>query len=121
MVRLLPLIVHNPAAHAQCSLPEASRQCKHEWMREALRAWVRRRGWADAVQLDGGAQPQCAGASPTAAQQQQHHEEQRQQQHFAQAALTPQQVQQDLVHCSSFNGGPPAPAVYSYSGVCNSS
>ncbi len=107
---------------AQCSLPEASRQCKHEWMREALRTWVRRRGWADSLQLDGAAQPQCAGASPTAQQQQQQQNEEQRQQHLAQHAPTPQQqVQQDLVHCSSFNGGPPAPAVYSYSGVCNSS
>ncbi|GFR52473.1 hypothetical protein Agub_g15042 [Astrephomene gubernaculifera] len=28
-----------------CSISEASRRCKHPWMREALHAWVRRNGW----------------------------------------------------------------------------
>lgn len=35
----------------QCNLRDASRLCKHSWMRDALHAWVRRRGWAD-VSLD---------------------------------------------------------------------
>ena len=29
----------------QCSVPEAMRLCRHEWMREALRILVARRGW----------------------------------------------------------------------------
>lgn len=29
----------------QCSVPEAMRLCRHDWMREALRILVARRGW----------------------------------------------------------------------------
>ncbi len=29
----------------QCSVPEAMQYCRHEWMREALRILVARRGW----------------------------------------------------------------------------
>ncbi|KXZ48532.1 hypothetical protein GPECTOR_27g703 [Gonium pectorale] len=35
-----------------CSIAEASRQCKHPWMRDALATWVRRKGWEDALGLD---------------------------------------------------------------------
>lgn len=38
-----------PAAFPQCSISEAARQCKHQWMREALQAWVRRRGWDESL------------------------------------------------------------------------
>ena len=29
----------------QCSVPEAMRLCRYDWMREALRILVARRGW----------------------------------------------------------------------------
>ncbi|GIL64304.1 hypothetical protein Vafri_18288 [Volvox africanus] len=35
-----------------CSIAEATRQCKHQWMREALRAWVRRKGWDEATSTE---------------------------------------------------------------------
>ena len=28
----------------QCSVQEASKLCRHDWMREALHAWLRRQG-----------------------------------------------------------------------------
>lgn len=35
-----------------CNLRDASRLCKHSWMRDALHAFVRRRGWGADVLLD---------------------------------------------------------------------
>ncbi len=32
---------------AQLPVEEACRQCRHEWMREVLRAWAKREGWTD--------------------------------------------------------------------------
>lgn len=37
------LIVAGPSA--QCSVPDAMQNCRHDWMREALRILVARRGW----------------------------------------------------------------------------
>ena len=34
-----------PKFGVQCSVPEAMRLCRHDWMREALRILVARRGW----------------------------------------------------------------------------
>ncbi|KAL4859371.1 Nudix hydrolase 21 [Chlorella vulgaris] len=32
-----------------CSLQEACRRCRYDWMREALIVWMRRQGWEDAA------------------------------------------------------------------------
>ncbi|PNW87043.1 hypothetical protein CHLRE_02g106500v5 [Chlamydomonas reinhardtii] len=39
----------NDRQRVWCSISEAARQCKHQWMREALQAWVRRRGWDESL------------------------------------------------------------------------
>ncbi|EFJ51856.1 hypothetical protein VOLCADRAFT_56657 [Volvox carteri f. nagariensis] len=42
-----------------CTIAEATRQCKHQWMREALRAWVRRKGWDEVLEpAEGGSNAQ---------------------------------------------------------------
>ena len=35
---------HPFSALFQCSVQEASKLCRHDWMREALHAWLRRQG-----------------------------------------------------------------------------
>jgi len=35
----------------QCTVEEAYTRTRYDWMREALRAWVNRQGWADEVNL----------------------------------------------------------------------
>ncbi|KAG2454533.1 hypothetical protein HYH02_000380 [Chlamydomonas schloesseri] len=39
----------NDRQRVWCSISEAAQQCKHQWMREALQAWVRRRGWDESL------------------------------------------------------------------------
>jgi diphosphoinositol-polyphosphate diphosphatase len=49
-----------------CSLEEACRRCRYDWMREALVAWMRRKGWdaaAAACQLQSSNATAC-GSSP---------------------------------------------------------
>ena len=50
-IALLPLafsaaLCEHPcsAVRLQCSVQEASKLCRHDWMREALHAWLRRQG-----------------------------------------------------------------------------
>ncbi|KAG2484620.1 hypothetical protein HYH03_016574 [Edaphochlamys debaryana] len=45
-----------------CSIAEATRQCKHQWMREALQLWVRRKGWEGVLD-----EQQMANAPPAPA------------------------------------------------------
>jgi hypothetical protein len=35
----------------QCTVEEAYSRARYDWMREALRAWVDRQGWADQLHL----------------------------------------------------------------------
>lgn len=58
-----------------CSLQEACRRCRYDWMREALIAWMTRRGWdaAAAACRECTTQRQLAQQAATQAQQQQQH------------------------------------------------
>lgn len=38
---------------AWCSLRDAVRRCRHQWMREALLMWVKRKGWEQLLGADG--------------------------------------------------------------------
>ncbi|PNH08718.1 Nudix hydrolase 16, mitochondrial [Tetrabaena socialis] len=47
-----------------CSLAEACRLAKHDWMREAIQTWVQRKGWGPAAAAVNGRAEQPAGRAP---------------------------------------------------------